>query len=389
MKTNVQVPPFASKYFILSIVFLPHLFQYTTPLSGFTWGDCFLMFSGVIYFLSGSYRVESKFLGLITYIVILTFLLKMNGEVMRITTTIHYLAYLIMVMLMRRLTEYRKYFIDIYCKSTLVSAGLMVIQTIALQTEGICIPGVLTFLPLTDENMYDYANVVISHNSGRCMSFFAEPSHYAVYVLPFLILKLISCNGINKNNLLQAAFVTVSLIMCASFTGILSAIFVWGIFVVILALNRKLYFQHILLITIAGIVCAYLMLNSFSGNYLSDGDIYERQSAGRFIGFSFLDVVNISNNAFYFGSGMNEIGETIYLPGWPRLLYYYGIVGSALYVITLVSCIHRKTVSFIILALLGILMIGTEVNFGCYFVLYMLCIYCTRDIPLLQTTNYK
>lgn len=382
MKSVISPPPLAAKLFILSIVFLPHLFQYTTPLSGFTYGDCFLMLSGMFFLFSGAAKIERKLLVLVAYVVTLTVVLQIGGSLTYINTSIHYLAYLFIVMLMPKLTTYKAYFIDIYCKATLVSAGLMVVQTIALQIYGICIPGVLTFLPLTDDAMYNYAEAVMYHNSGRCMSFFAEPSHYAVYVLPFLVIKLISNNGVAKKDLLQAVFVTVSLIMCASFTGILSAIIVWGLSVAILVLNRKLSITYILLIAISGAACAYVILNSSGGDYLSNENIYERQSQGRFSGFSIIDVVNPSKTALYFGYGMNDIGDLIYLPGWPRLLYYYGIVGSIIYVLTLLTCTHRKTVSVFMLFLLGVLMIGSEINFGCYFVLYMLCIYSTRDIPV-------
>ena len=378
----MQYLPRTTRYFVISIVCLPLLFQYMTPLSGLTCGDFFLMVCGLFYVFSGRVKIEWKFALLIAYVIILTLSCLLNGSLMRITTTIHYLAYLFIVMLMSNLVRYRGFCLKIYNKVCLVSAGLMVVQTIVLQITGICIPGVLTFLPLTDEDMYNYADVVMSHNSGRCMSFFAEPSHFAVYVLPFLVFKLFLNNIVTRKDMVQAIFVSISLIMCASSTGILSASIVWGLFIVISIMKGNISFKNILLLIISAVSFFIVLMNSFGGEYLSNADIYERQSEGRFAGFSLLDEVNISDEALFFGAGMNDLGDIMYLPGWPRLLFYYGIVGSIIYILTLFSCTYRNTVSFLLLSLLGVLMVGTEVNFGCYFVLYMLCIYITKDIPL-------
>ena len=282
---------------------------------------------------------------------------------------------------MPKVSRYKDYIVNIYNKLCLMSALLMVIQTIALKTLGICIPGVLTFLPLTDTNMYDYASAVIYHNSGRCMSFFAEPSHFAIFVLPFLVINLMS-DRVDRKRIIQAIFVSISLIMCASFTGVLSAIIIWGLFILINVIKRNISFKFILLMVFACIIFITILLNTSGGEYLFDEEIYERQSEGRFAGFMLLDILDINGSLLYFGNGMVDIGELLYLPGWPRLLYYYGIVGTIIYILSFMSCAKRKTVSVIFLILLGILMIGTEVNFNCYFVIYMLCIYITNKMPL-------
>ena len=42
----------SKKYFILSVVLLPLLFQYATPISSFTVGDAFMVFSWVYLMIS-------------------------------------------------------------------------------------------------------------------------------------------------------------------------------------------------------------------------------------------------------------------------------------------------------------------------------------------------
>ena len=71
---------------------------------------------------------------------------------------------------------------------------------------------------------------------------------------------------------------------------------------------------------------------------------------------------------------MNDIGRIEYLPGWPRLIFYFGIIGSFIYIISFLLCSKWDTLSFILLIVIAGLMVGTEMNFGPFIMPYMLMI---------------
>ena len=64
----------SKKYFILSVVLLPLLFQYATPISSFTVGDAFMVFSWVYLMISTKKtKVKKSLCYALVYIVLITF----------------------------------------------------------------------------------------------------------------------------------------------------------------------------------------------------------------------------------------------------------------------------------------------------------------------------
>lgn len=385
----ILYPDKISRYFILSILLLPLLFQYLTPIESITLGDALLIISAFIYTLNIPFKIEIPIVFIILYIIIITTNCYLLSHIPKYTTTLHYLAYLFVILIMPKLAKYRDYIFKIYRKICLASATLLIAQTLLLKTIGYCLPGVLTFLPLTDPSMQDYTSAVLYTNSGRCMSFYAEPSHFGIYVLPFLIITFFTNSFVTRKNLIEAAYVSISLILCASFTGIISAIIIWSIYLLLNIIRGKISFNIIFFYIFSFAVFLFILSNSSAGEYMLNNEIIERQSGKRFEGFETLEMItnNNGNLFFYWGNGMNDIGEFIYLSGWPRLFYYFGLIGSLIYTYCIASCARRRTVSIILLLLMSILMVGTEMNFGIYFVVYMLLIFATRNIPLSLKTK--
>ena len=377
-------PDKISRCFILSILLLPILFQYLTPIEPINLGDAFLIIAAFIYTLNIPFKIESPIVFIILYIIIITTNCYLLSHIPKYSTTLHYLAYLFVILIMPKLSKYKDYIFEMYRKVSLISATLLIVQTLLLKTIGYCLPGVLTFLPLTDPSMQDYTAAVLYTNSGRCMSFYGEPSHYGIYVLPFLIITFFANSFVTRKGLIEAAYVSISLILCSSFTGVISAIIIWSIYLIFNIIRGKFSLSIVFLCIFSFGIFLFILLNSSAGEYMFNDEIIERQSGMRFEGFEALEMIidNKGSSFLYWGNGMNDIGEFVYLSGWPRLLYYFGVIGSLIYIYCIASCARKRTVSIILLFLMGILMVGTEMNFGIYFVVYMLLMFATRNIPL-------
>lgn len=132
----------------------------------------------------------------------------------------------------------------------------------------------------------------------------------------------------------------------------------------------------------------FIIMNTSLGSYITDEEVYERQSIGRFAGYNYMfSTMDSSTLSFIFGNGMNDIGEIEYLPGWPRLVLYFGLIGSLIYVLSFLSCAKWNTFSFVLLIIIAGLMIGTEMNFGPFIMPYMMLIILSNKSLILEKKN--
>ena len=156
----------SKKYFILSVVLLPLLFQYATPISSFTVGDAFMVFSWVYLMISTKKtKVKKSLCYALVYIVLITFVYLMDGLLTKSTTSLRYIVYLLIMVYFPTVENNQDYYYK-----TLNWVGIFVmivlyVQYVALYTVGIIVPGVLTFLPLTESSFENYA--VAFSSAGR------------------------------------------------------------------------------------------------------------------------------------------------------------------------------------------------------------------------------
>lgn len=366
------------KMYLVAGLLLPILLAYTTPLSGITFGDVFLALSLICIILScKKVKYQNGILFIIIYIVILSFGLAISDTFLLSTlfTTLRYILYLMYILILPTVRGNEDYAASIYKRICVFAAILLILQFISLHTTGYALPGVLQFLPLTDSALYDYKNVVYFLNSRRCMSLFGEPSHYAIYVLPCIALCLFRYKHILKKDIIIAGLLSLTIIMSSSFTGVIALVFVWGYWIIQNIIKKKFSWKILVLFILGLSAMGFLIFKTKLGGYFLDEEIYGRQSSGRFSGYSFLNELKLSFDKKLFGYGMHDVGdEGIYLSGWPRLYYYYGIVGSVIYLMGIISCAVKKRIGSVILLLLFVLMIGSEVNFMPMFVVYMIFI---------------
>jgi len=120
--------------------------------------------------------------------------------------------------------------IDTLCKYykrvAIVCIAFFLVQETARILAGINIPGIFTFLPTIYGDSSSYiANSIM--DSERSSSFFLEPSYFAQFLFPLVVLELFMGNQSNK--LRNAILLTVVTIFIRSGNGILLLAIVWGV----------------------------------------------------------------------------------------------------------------------------------------------------------------
>lgn len=365
------------RIYALGGILLPILFQYSTSITGFTIGDLILVSLLLIMIIFIKKIAYSKVFVIINIYILFSLvglIFQNKYETSIMLTTIRYLCYISYIIFLPNVISEKKYICNMYRKIVLFISTFLIIQYILLKIGNLYLPGVIQFFRLTDTSLYNYSYVITYINSGRCMSVFSEPSHFVIYVLPSLILCLFDLKKIRYANIIEALFLSFSIILCSSFTGIAGMSVVWIMWFTINIKNGNFSFRFILFFSICIFLILYILYFTQIGSYIINPEIYTRQSSGRFEGFEYIKQLDRSFFERIFGSGMKDIGEEIYLSGWPRLLFYFGYFGTTLYSFSLITFIKNKMMSNIIISLLFVLMIGTEIIFTPFFVLYMILI---------------
>ena len=299
----------AYKMFITACILLPILFQYA-GIATVTIGDLFLMISfAVLCFFNSNIIIKKEILFLIIYILLLSMLLILQDrfETDALWTTLRYIVYLICIAVMPNVLSESKFAITFYKKICMLVSYFFLLQYALLKVFDYCLPGVLQFFKLTDESLYDYRYAIYYTNSRRCMSVFGEPSHYAIYVLPFLILILFKKSKIEKKEMADVLVVSLTILLSSSFTGILGMLFIWGIWGVnlIKKINVPRKIVWVILLGIGAITIVLLLSDVV--NYIFNIEIYSRHASERFVGFSYVFEEKSSLFEKLFGHVMKDV----------------------------------------------------------------------------------
>lgn len=230
-----------------------------------------------------------------------------------------------------------------YYKATVIISGLFfVFQEGLFYTAGYRPSGLLTILPVIYGN--NATMIEQAASSFRSASFFLEPSYFAQFLLPYVVICLFSSD---RKRMKQAIVVSVLLILIRSGIGILALGVIWLLW--FLFSNTKLVYKIIVGFGAVGVlaVLAYAdssvfdyfskrsgEMMSYSGDetYMSSGFIRFFRGYYAFSDMSTLDklfgtnpsiVHDILEKNIFFGSD-----ESNFINGVQTLLFYHGIVGT-------------------------------------------------------------
>lgn len=139
-------------------------------------------------------------------------------------------------------------------------------QEYSYYTLGMRPSGIISFLPLN----IDYINEISSYiqtraNSDRSSSFFSEPSYFAQFLLPLLILELFIINKRTKINIVSIFLILVTLLLLQSGGGIIGlSLVIMGY--VATVIRRNLH-KFLILIPLISITAAFFILNIVNSKY--------------------------------------------------------------------------------------------------------------------------
>lgn len=374
--------------FCIICTLFPVFFLYSTSIAGLTIADVILL----VWMLFGTYdiiikryyyvkRFQVSFI-LLTIDVFFVFLMVVfNGYSLADSLkTGRYLVYLLATSVFGIRYINKNYFEKSYIVITVVASIYLILQALSWGFFRFKLPGYLPFLKITNSNSYQLVQFYATRISVyRPCSVFAEPAHFASYVIGALALL------IYRERYLTALVVTLAIALSSSGTGIISAIIIWFIWLC-LRQYYSLRLKHVvIIITILVASIVLISTNPQVQLFIKRTIITDSSILGRFGGYSkFADLFR--QGKYFdrmFGHGITDVD--IYLTGVLQFIYSFGYIGTCLLVIGIIRILlFGEKSSMIMIACLIVLSIGTQA-----LVSYMIIIYIGYSIVLEEENQYE
>lgn len=261
--------------------------------------------------------------------------------------------------------------------TAVVSSIYIIAQSVLISTVGFYLPGTLPFI----ETIVDKFNETAAATGVdiRPRSFFSEPSAYGVYIALYLIIDLFSGKKRMKlDEFTPNIIATIGLLLSRSSTSYLLGIAIWASWGLNIYLRSPLRNKGKLLLVsvmIIPILLYYVIqTRSFgifvehtfgSGNGTLGIGVMNRISNYNFA----FSIEGISTFEILFGQGMKDL--EYYLPGIPRMYYYFGIVGSLIWcsIYIYIYCFSNWAQRRVLLLMIGISFFGDSL-FGISYLIY-------------------
>lgn len=257
-----------------------------------------------------------------------------------------------------------KYLLKIYGYVVTFAICFFVFQELQYFILGHRTPGLIPFLKLASGNIDMSDQLRMLSNTDRSASIFAEPSHFAQYIIPCLAL----CMGDNYNNKKLFDWRSIAISLCLfwlrSGNGLLLCASLWLVFIIFSSIKPFLKYLIIIPFCVVISIVAYNKLSStevgdellsrtseleIEGDRVSSGTI--RLYRGYFVYFSAEPIVQI------LGAGLGGKDDVIdnspyswmfrsdehYLNTIQLLLISYGVVGAVLFFIFLFGLIKGNS----------------------------------------------
>lgn len=362
-----------SKTYTFIVVSFPILSMYIV-ISSLTLGDLLLLsLFPILLFQKRAYTIKTFLSSILSFYFLYIFcqfyilysfdFISSNDVVLR---TLRYLFYILCIILFSKRYFIPDYALVVYKYIAVFACLFLILQLLCLYFFNYYLPGYLPIFSVR-EDLLNFSFTSVSENRAR--SIFAEPAEFSTYIVTFLAIQLFSIRK-NKNDLLLSLFLTISVFLSLSSTGILVSASIWLFWFV---MNRAVP-SHI---KISGIALLLFFLFLFSKTDLFSSILIERLQTGsssmngRFNGYDFLfHKFRDSNFMMTWGEGMDRYDD-IYLPGFVRLTYYFGLIGLCIFLI--VNFWYYKKSNFLCRVLIIIILglnVGTAVVFSPAFLFY-------------------
>ena len=377
-----------NKVFTLLMISFPILSLYATPIPRISVADLILIIIYPILIIqllkknnSINKTISFSVFIFVLYIIVqflITILVSNKMETYEvILNTLRYSFYLITLALFSK-TFFQIQFAKIVLKKiTIFTSIYLIIQFSLFSLFGYYLRGSIPNLRLQVDTLTEIYSRYIQGYYIRAHSIFAEPSHFAIYVLPYL---MISLKG-EKSKLAEympAIIISIAVLIAQSSTGIIMSILIWFMWYLERFFSKGISKKKIVFLLLSIIFIPVLLMiitktNSFDfflDRTFSSGSLGE--AAYRRLGNEviFNDLLNKSSYHLLFGQGM--VNLQTYIPGLTRILIFFGISGLVLFLAMLIRLyIIGNRLQKEILIIFLILNIGTEILFGNFIFIYL------------------
>ena len=245
------------KIYILSVLLLPILSLYSIGISTYSLGDLFLTISLLLLLFKKAKTILNTKINiwlfvLLIYIFIISIIITIINDDFNIMPTMRYIFYLANILFFVQLDFYKKFVINAYLTISIFVSIFVIVQFISFEFFSYPIP----FFKFIDSQLSGLVYI----RDRKYFSFFSEPAAYGEYILPSILVCLFSEN---KNKLLTGIFLTFTVFLSKTFTGILGCLFVWGAWALHFIFERKIAFSRVFLWLLTGLCIAFIIILSF------------------------------------------------------------------------------------------------------------------------------
>ncbi|NQK81610.1 hypothetical protein HO482_05780 [Streptococcus suis] len=273
----------------------------------------------------------------------------------------------------------KDYFVQIYLKVTKICTYYIFIQVVLYYTIRFNLPGYINMMLVAEG--YGERLDVTSFSLFRPTSLFYEPAHFFEYVIIGVIIYLFRYKVTSKNDIFNAIFLALGIVLSTSGMGILTIAGIFGFWLLQqLSLTKfiRVRKEMFLLIVIGLIAVAFFLQSGFGQSVLSrlfstgtnysalDGrtEIYER-------------IFSFDTGRVLVGSGYGNVLEHYFYPSWAFNLWCTGIIGSSIIVILYLRAYFqsRVTIAKIIVLVNFMLCFVSTLFMGKNLLLYFLFVY--------------
>lgn len=248
-----------------------------------------------------------KYLYFSFYIIAISFYYLLScGNSESIKALVYFIVFTFIFLLFISYKSFFSIFIKYYKRLSVFFSIYLIVQFVsykifAFEFTGI-IPFLSTYIDITDEAF------AIGHNNiVKISSFFIEPSHFALYVLPALCIYLWNIDTSSKHRTIPIIIIVAATLFSTSANGIVLLSIIFSLYI----LNKyfkKFKIKHILIGLITFIILIVFLINSSLiksatyGLFVVEEDRSESKADARiYRGFLFYNDLEINNQIFGIG----------------------------------------------------------------------------------------
>ena len=396
----------AEKILTALLAFLPVTYIYLIPGTGMVIGVILLLVVvfplSLLLFNNSGYKYDKTHIYYLLFVLYLFIISLVNGSIGNMV-----MLFLISVPFQIFITSNKNLygsFLKYYLYLSLFFSIFLIIQAVSLFIFSYPIEGLLLAIPrvadiessITDEILY-----------VRLASVFAEPSHFALYVIPSVCILLWDIVSFRFRKFALLA-ISTAVIVSTSGNGIILLAIVYILFALYVGL-RKVNYKSITIV--ACIICVGIFIfnsefmQGITGSLFSDDMGYDKSeyrikrgfmlyndlpAFDKLIGVGWGNAEKYSreNNTQIYGKYSAE-ARFDYFNSISGILIYTGMVGFVLFVLFFMS-LYRKTTNYgskVILLVIFITLFSSSIFMAEQWLLYLMLVYSTSHIKF--STRFK